>query len=168
MVKVKSKNKEYLVSFSDEGKQKGSLNGSPFEWDIARIKDGSFHIIKKNKTFLAEVIKTDSGNKNITIKVNGNKYQLQVSDRYDELLKEMGFDISASVVIKDVKAPMPGLVLEVAVEAGQAVKTGDTLIVLEAMKMENILKSPADGIIKKVNVKKQDAVEKNAVLINFE
>jgi biotin carboxyl carrier protein len=62
---------------------------------------------------------------------------------------------------------MPGLVLEVRVKVGDTVKKGDPLLVLEAMKMENILKSPADGIIQKVHVQKSAAVEKNQTLINF-
>jgi len=62
---------------------------------------------------------------------------------------------------------MPGLVLNILVEEGQDIKKGDALIVLEAMKMENILKSPADGKVKKVSVKKGVAVEKGQILIEF-
>lgn len=144
------------------------MDGSPFEWDIIRIKQNFFHIIKHNKSYTAEVVKLNLENKTFTVKVNGNKYDLQLFDRYDDILHKMGFDVAGSVKIKDVKAPMPGLVLEVSVVPGQQVKTGDTLVVLEAMKMENILKSPTDGVVKKVNVKKRDTVEKNAVLIYFE
>jgi biotin carboxyl carrier protein len=70
--------------------------------------------------------------------------------------------------IFDVKSPMPGLVLEVNVAPGAEVKKGDSLVILEAMKMENVIKSPADGIIKEVFVKPTEAVEKNVVLISFE
>jgi biotin carboxyl carrier protein len=62
---------------------------------------------------------------------------------------------------------MPGMVLNVLVQEGIAVKKGDALIVLEAMKMENILKSPSDGVIKKIIANKGKAVEKNEVLIQF-
>ena len=54
------------------------------------------------------------------------------------------------------------------VEPGGLVKKGEGLVVLEAMKMENIIRSPADGIIKSIDVKISDAVEKNQVLIKFE
>jgi biotin carboxyl carrier protein len=168
MVKVKSKEKEYIVNFTDREKTKGTLNGNAFSWDIIKVKENSFHIILDDRSYLAELVNYNPENKTFTVKVNGNKYELQLFDRYDELLHKMGFDGAGSVKIKEVKAPMPGLVLDVAVEAGQAVKAGDTLLVLEAMKMENILKSPADGVVKKINVKKRDAVEKNAVLISFE
>ena len=62
---------------------------------------------------------------------------------------------------------MPGMVLNILVTEGQDIKKGDPLIVLEAMKMENVLKSPTDGIVKKINVNKGIAVEKNQVLIQF-
>ncbi len=69
--------------------------------------------------------------------------------------------------INEIKAPMPGLVLDIRVAEGDAVKKGDTILVLEAMKMENSIKSPTDGLVKKISVKKGLAVEKNQVLINF-
>lgn len=79
----------------------------------------------------------------------------------------MGIDLSAGPKVNDMKAPMPGLVLNVLVENGQTIKKGDAIVVLEAMKMENILKSPSDGIVKKVHVIKGDKVEKNQVMVNF-
>ncbi|HSH65835.1 MAG TPA: acetyl-CoA carboxylase biotin carboxyl carrier protein subunit, partial [Bacteroidia bacterium] len=69
--------------------------------------------------------------------------------------------------INEIKAPMPGLVLDIRVNEGDSIQKGDAVIVLEAMKMENIIKSPVDGTIKKINVKKGLAVEKNQVLVQF-
>ena len=69
--------------------------------------------------------------------------------------------------INDIKAPMPGMVLNILVNEGDTIKKGDPLIVLEAMKMENILKSPTDGVIKKIPINKGVAVEKNQLLIQF-
>ena len=80
----------------------------------------------------------------------------------------MGFENSASKHINELKAPMPGLILEVFVITGQQVKENDSLLILEAMKMENIITSPRDGIIKSIFAIKGDAVEKNYLLIEFE
>ena len=63
---------------------------------------------------------------------------------------------------------MPGLVIEARVKVGDVVKKGGAVIVLEAMKMENILKSPSDGVVKKITVEKGAVVEKNQVLVIFE
>jgi biotin carboxyl carrier protein len=62
---------------------------------------------------------------------------------------------------------MPGLVLNVMVEEGQKIKKGDAILVLEAMKMENILKATSEGEVKKILVKKGDKIEKNQVLVSL-
>ena len=62
---------------------------------------------------------------------------------------------------------MPGLVLGISINAGEKVTKGDTLLILEAMKMENVIKSPTDGVIKSIAVKKGETVEKNQVILNF-
>ena len=69
---------------------------------------------------------------------------------------------------KEVVAPMPGLVLKVEVEVGQAVKAGQGVVIVEAMKMENELKAPADGVVAKVLVQERQTVEKGATLIVLE
>jgi propionyl-CoA carboxylase alpha chain len=68
---------------------------------------------------------------------------------------------------KAVRCPMPGLVVSLAVGEGQEVKTGETLAVIEAMKMENILRAERDGTIKRVRVKPGDSVAVDAVIIEF-
>jgi biotin carboxyl carrier protein len=163
-VNVNSK-KEYQVQMDSE--QAGTIDGKAFEWDVIEVKNGSFHILKNNKSYAVEVIRAEHAEKAFTISVNGNKYQIQVKDKFDELLKSLGMDNLNSAKVNEIKAPMPGLVLELRVAEGDEVKKGDPILVLEAMKMENILKSPTDGTIKKINVKKGQAVEKNQVLVNF-
>jgi len=126
-----------------------------------------FHIIKNNKSYTAEVLKANHEEKSFVIRVNGNKYTVSVKDKYDDLLEELGIDTSSASKVKEMKAPMPGLVVDVRVKEGDTVKKGDALVVLQAMKMENILKSPADVIIKKIHIKKDDTIEKNKILISF-
>jgi biotin carboxyl carrier protein len=124
-------------------------------------------VLRDNRSYEVEIVEADTTEKTMLIKVNGHPYPLSVADKFDELLHSMGLDKAASVKINDMKAPMPGLVLNVVVEEGQQIKKGDPVIVLEAMKMENILKSPADLTVKKVLVKKGVAVEKGQVLVQF-
>ncbi|MFY9311120.1 MAG: biotin/lipoyl-containing protein [Bacteroidia bacterium] len=163
-VKVNNKNEHQVVLDSSTG---GTIDGTEFSWDIAEVKNGSFHVIKDAKSYTLEVIKADHAEKSFLVSVNGNKYQLQVKDKYDELLKSLGLDNMNASKVNEIKAPMPGLVLDLRVSEGDKVQKGDPVLVLEAMKMENIIKSPTDGTIKKINVKKGVAVEKNQVLVNF-
>ncbi len=139
-------------------------------WDIAIIKKGdtpTFHILKDTKSFTAEVVEADYATKSFIIRINGNKYSIMVKDRFDGLLHDLGMDSQTSSKLDNMKAPMPGLVLDVRVSEGQQVMKGDSIIVLEAMKMENILKAQADGTVKNISVKKGDKVEKNQVMITF-
>jgi len=143
------------------------LDGKDLAFDLLEIKQNSFHIIKDNKSYTAEVVSHNPVEKTFVIKVNQTIYNISVKDKYDELLHQLGLDKALINKLSNIKAPMPGLVLNILVGEGADVKKGDALLVLEAMKMENILKSPADGIVKKVSVKKGMAVEKNQVLIEF-
>jgi biotin carboxyl carrier protein len=163
-VNVNNKKEHAIVMNSDKG---GTIDGKDFAWDVIEVKEGSFHVIRDNRSYIVEVMKADMNEKSFTVSVNGNKYQLNVKDKFDELLKSLGLDSMKSNKVNEIKAPMPGLVLDIRVSEGSEVKKGDPILVLEAMKMENILKSPTDGIVKKINVKKGVAVEKNQVLINF-
>jgi biotin carboxyl carrier protein len=70
--------------------------------------------------------------------------------------------------VNDLKAPMPGLIVDVKVQVGDSVKKGDIILILEAMKMENVLKSTGEGKVKAIKVVPKQNVEKNQVLIEFE
>lgn len=136
--------------------------------DIVAEGDRHFHILNGNKAYRAEVVDYDLAGKTFSIKVNGSTYEVKLSDQYDQLIKKLGLAKQSQHKVKDIKAPMPGLVLSVSVEAGQAVKKGDPLLILEAMKMENVIKSPGEGVVKAVSIQQGQAVEKGFVLIEME
>lgn len=100
--------------------------------------------------------------------VNSNGYEVKIFDELDILISEMGLSLGSAQVENDVKAPMPGLILDVNVSEGDEVKEGDYLLVLEAMKMENALTAPIDGKVKTISVSKGDKVDKNQLLIEME
>jgi biotin carboxyl carrier protein len=93
--------------------------------------------------------------------------EVNLKEPLDDLLQSMGLDKLATAKVSSVKAPMPGLVLSVLVSAGQEVKKGDKLLVLEAMKMENIIKAGGDGVVAQIMVNQGQAVDKNQTLIEF-
>ncbi len=133
--------------------------------DVVKLSENSYHIIRNNKTFHV-VIESKNG-KGYDIIVNGKHYPVRIKDKLDQILKEIGIDEHASNVANDLKAPMPGLILDVMVNAGDPIEKGQPLLILEAMKMENVIKSPVDGEIKEIHVAKGDSVEKNKVLCLF-
>lgn len=145
----------------------GTLNGTAFDVDIIPVRQGVFSIIKDNKSYTAELVKHLPEEKKLVVKINNTNYSIDVKDKYDDLLHNLGLDNLSAKKANDIKAPMPGMVLNILAHEGQEVKKGDALIVLEAMKMENILKSPSDGTIKKIAISKGVAVEKNQLLIQF-
>jgi biotin carboxyl carrier protein len=145
-----------------------AVDGRTFEADISKISGKEFHIIRNQRSFNVMITAVNRGEKTVTLMVNGTKYRAALKDRLDDLLHSMGMDKAAAQKISEVKAPMPGMVLRVMAEPGQLIKKGEPLIVLEAMKMENVLKSSADAMVKKVIVVKGDKVEKNQVLLVME
>jgi len=154
------------IDFETEHKnQQVVVNGNAIDLDLIPISENRFHIILEHKSYLAEVLDLNYSQKLFKIKVNNSVYNLEITDEYDALLKNLGLDNLNSNRLKEIKAPMPGLVLKILVEAESEVKKGDNLLVLEAMKMENIIKAPADFIVKKVNIKAGDKVEKNQVML---
>jgi biotin carboxyl carrier protein len=168
VLKVKvNGNSEWTIEPSGKKDASGTINGGVYTLDLLRIKPGSLHVLRNNRSYTVEILKTDPNAKSVLMLINGNKYQVELRDKYDELLNSLGMNLTARVV-KEMKAPMPGMVLDILVKAGDEVSKDQPLIVLEAMKMENMLKSPADGKIKSISISKGNAVEKNQVLIHFE
>ena len=136
--------------------------------DIIKISKEKYHAIHKNKSIIANIIKANYDSKSYKIKVNNNTYNININNDLDNLIREMGFEVGASKLVNEIKAPMPGLILDILVEAGQEVNENDALLILEAMKMENIITSPRNGAIKTISVAKGNAVDKNELLIEFE
>jgi biotin carboxyl carrier protein len=151
----------------DTAKEATLLNGEPLAWDIKKVGEGMYHILHQNQSYNLEVIKADYAEKSFTLKINQTIYQLSAQDRFDLLLEKMGMGKAATNKLNDLKAPMPGLILDIIVKEGDTVKKGDNLLILEAMKMENVIKSSGEGLIKSIKVGKGDRVEKNHVLIIF-
>ncbi|NGZ89004.1 acetyl-CoA carboxylase biotin carboxyl carrier protein subunit [Psychroflexus maritimus] len=136
--------------------------------DAVQINAKEFHVIHQNQSFHAQIIAEDFHNQTYTIKVKSNTYQVKISNPLDLLINKMGLTLNTGVIESEIKAPMPGLILDIPVAEGDTVKVGDTLIVLEAMKMENALSSPMDGVVKAIHVKSSDSVAKSELLIELE
>lgn len=160
-------NKKYQVLVN--GEQELSLSNDDINsLDAIKTSDTKYHILRGGKSYNAEIIDRKFSEKFYKVKVNNNTYSINITNSLDQLIKDLGFEIGNAKKIDKITAPMPGLILEMTVSVGDEVKENDPLLILEAMKMENVITSPRDGIIKSISAKKGDAVDKNQLLVEFE
>ncbi len=152
----------------DINKKEILVDGRAIPSDWISIGPNKYHVLVNNLSYTIEFCGADESGKGIVLSVNGRKYTVEIQDQYDVLLKQLGMDKMVSNKVNEVKAPMPGLVLRLLVEEGQSVKKGDALLVLEAMKMENIIKSAGEGIVKTIKVSPREVVDKNQVMVVME
>ena len=134
--------------------------------DLIKINNEQYHLLLNNVSYRIDLLDSDPLSGGLKLKVNGRTLEGRLSYKIEQVLKSMGMQTGKKVQ-KDIKAPMPGLVLDILVEADQEVHEGDDLIILEAMKMENALKAPQSGIIESVEVSVQDKVDKNQLLLTY-
>ena len=145
-----------------------SFESNDFDWNCVEVREGQFHILFKEQSLVVDVVEANTAEKTFVVRINNNNYNVQLKDQYDELLQSLGMDSLDNQKESEIKAPLPGRVLDIILSVGDSVVKGDGVLVLEAMKMENVIKSPTDGVIKKITVVKGQAVEKNEVLVEFE
>lgn len=155
---------ELNVSVLDEV---ATINEKAIDWDLKSLPNGTFSILANGKSYHAVIENIDRVAKQLQLKVNGTSYHLAIKEPIDQLLQKMGLNGSSVKKIDAIKAPMPGLVLKILVTEGQALKKGDPVLILEAMKMENVFKAPADAVVKAIKVTERKAVEKGEVLIEL-
>jgi biotin carboxyl carrier protein len=153
------------IRFEDRIIVVDSENHQLGEW--TRTSEGCFSVIIDGQSLKVEAIEGPDESGAMTVKVGGVLREVTVLDKRALLLDKMGMNTSDSGADLQLCAPMPGKVLSVLVKAGQDVKVGDSLLVLEAMKMENVIKSAVDGTIEDVNAKAGLAVEKGELLVAF-
>lgn len=138
------------------------------ETDIQVLNDGRLLVKYNNEVFTARLVEVNKQDKKVTLYIGNKKTEVSIKEPLDDLLHAMGLDKLNSQKADDIKAPMPGLVLNILVSPGNQVKKGDKLLVLEAMKMENIIKATGDGTVARILVDKGQAVDKNQKLVIFE
>lgn len=129
-----------------------------FEWQV-QVNDRSFSVL---------VHQVDRENQLLSLTVNGKPTTVQLRSRAEQLLEKLGLSVIKQQKAGSVKAPMPGLIHSIKTAVGESVKKGEPLLILEAMKMENVIKSPGDGVIARIHVAEKASVEKNALLVSFE
>lgn len=136
--------------------------------DFLKKSATAFNLIAGNRSVNAVITDNEHSEKKLSVEVDGEIFQIEIKEELDQMMEKMGFGLSSNKHIKEIKAPMPGLVLQIAVAEGQEVAEGDKILILEAMKMENSILIHAAAKIKKIMVKAGQAVEKGQILVELE
>jgi len=172
--KQKKSRKQQLIALSGSGKQFEFRNpldrivkykGEKIKMKLYEDPHGFSYIVWKNKKYWLDIIEK-SQNK-YTIMLNGVWHTFTIETpfslkRKKTLEKQAGTSTAVSIT-----APMPGKIIDVMVEEDAEVNAGEALIILEAMKMQNEISCPVDGIITSVAIRKNDSVMKDDLLIEI-
>lgn len=157
----------------------GILN-SVVQLDLSQTDVDKFKVLEINytkkeiilsngsKKFECKILKENVIDQSYIVRINGEISTIRLIKQVEKTIEKLGIQKENQKNINVLKAPMPGLILDVVIKESEFVKKGDPVIILEAMKMENILSSPVDGIVKEIKVNPQQTVEKNNILIKFE
>lgn len=150
----------------DEENSVASINGKEIHYELILQQNG--RVLYRNGTKLYKVDNIVIDGQSVSFSIDGVFVETTVKDNQELMLEKLGFSTNATVSAGQLKAPMPGKILELLVSKGDEVKEGQPVIILEAMKMENELKAPASGIIVSLDVAQTDNVEKNQSLLEIE
>jgi biotin carboxyl carrier protein len=154
--------REYLIEILDE--HHVAVDGAVYEIDFVPVNSQPvYSLIVNGESFDAHVFPDEEV---WQVHFQGNTYSVQVEDEREKRLRTALNGAALERREFHLKAPMPGMVISVAVQSGQTVKKGDVLLILESMKMQNELKSPRDGIVGRVRVAAGDRVEKKDTLLS--
>jgi biotin carboxyl carrier protein len=138
--------------------------GSEAHYEIIRC-DGGIHVRIEGKNYAARILKSENGS--LIIAVDGVPISLRLITDRDRLLDKMGHSGGSGSQKSELKSPMPGMVLKLLVKAGDSVAKGDSLLILESMKMENVLKAAHNGVVADISAKEGTSVEKNQLLLRY-
>lgn len=137
------------------------------ELDVIQIDEQSFHIVDQKQSYIIKIDAVDLSDNSVHLSINDHPIKVQIQDERMEIIKALGFDLEVKKKVDEILAPMPGLVVDVLVKEGDTVKEGDPILILEAMKMENIINAPADAEIVEILISKEDKVEKSEKLVQL-
>ena len=152
--------RRFEIEVDNEGRV--LIDGDERDVDFLNLGGSLFSLITKNKSFEA-VIDDDEGK--IAVMMRGRLFEAQVLDERAMLLMQRRGGLT--VASGEVSAPMPGLIVEVTASLGDAVAKGQTVVILESMKMQNELKSPIDGVVRAIHAEAGQAVDKNDLLVEI-
>jgi biotin carboxyl carrier protein len=147
-----------------DGKEVIGTDGAALRWDDHQF----FTLTFKGQKFFGELLENNTESNALTVKINHRVFQIKKKGELDDLISALGLDVPKVRKLKELAAPMPGRIVQIAVSVGQELNLGDEILSLEAMKMENVLKAEGVGTVKTILVQPDQVVEKGSVMIEFE
>lgn len=147
-----------------DGKEVIGTDGAALRWDDHQF----FTLTFKGQKFFGELLENNTESNALTVKINHRVFQIKKKGELDDLISALGLDVPKVRKLKELVAPMPGRIVQIAVSVGQELNPGDEILSLEAMKMENVLKAEGVGTVKAILVQPNQVVEKGSVMIEFE
>ncbi|MEQ8672351.1 MAG: acetyl-CoA carboxylase biotin carboxyl carrier protein subunit [Aggregatilineales bacterium] len=150
-------NEQFEIEIDNHGEIK--VNGEPREVDFLQLSPSLYSVIMDNNSLQVVI---DQEQSNYSIMISGKLYEGQVLDERALMMAQRKGGLGGTS--GEINSPMPGLVVKVVVEVGQRVEAGQTVVILESMKMQNELKSPIAGTVETVKVDAGQSVDKNALL----
>ena len=144
-----------------------TVDGTPVAAELARVPGTpTRHLVVDGRSHVLVASREDR--ERWELHVDGERLEVEVIDERTRAIRAMTGQGAAAAGPKPVKAPMPGLVVKINVAPGDRVARGTSVAIIEAMKMENDLKAESDGVVSSIRVEEGQAVEKGAVLVEFE
>lgn len=142
------------------------LDGREINYSLLKTSETSYILKIGDRVF--DIVASNLGSDKFGFLIDGNYLEVEVRTALQEKARELIRNTNGIKHHDEMKAPMPGLILRLNKKAGEKVEIGESVCILEAMKMENDLRSPSSGIIKEIRIKEGDSVEKNALLLIIE
>lgn len=162
---IKNRNSEIELISQKGNTYRIQLDDKVYDFDIITTGNGSYSIIYNNNSWDMEVVKSGEFNTYSIFKF-GSIFKVEIEDALSKYKKNKNEGLRGND--NNIVAPMPGKIVKILSSPGQPVKSGDTVLIISAMKMESEFKSAVDGIIKKIHIKENDIVNGNQLLVEIE
>ena len=156
------------VEVSVEGDQVSVNGGAPETARVSELEGTPVRLVTIGDAVHRVMARRDGQRGSYTLRIDGRRFAVDALDERTRTIRDMSAAAAGPVGPQPVKAPMPGLIVRINVKAGDEVAAGQAVAAMEAMKMENELRAPAAGRVKAVLVTVGQAVEKGALLVEFE
>lgn len=162
VVTVKDKKNSVKISENSEI----LINGKTHHYELIQVNNYSYRLRIDQKIYDISSVKINSDK--FVVSLEGYTYETLVRTALQERATKVIEQQGSAHSLREIKAPMPGMILKIKKKPGEKINLGDSIVILEAMKMENDIKSPAAGVIKNIYVSEGTPVEKGAKLFSIE